>query len=127
MNQHEQHPHLSPQTDLRLCGGCLKLLPISSFRLRKDGRKSRPDYLCADCRHARDQARYQERKRQAQPDAPADMPAQTPPKPRRLVITEVADRDTRIPLIKQALQRVRESIQRRRRREEGGESEEGEE
>lgn len=90
-----------PESNLRFCGCCHRELPIGSFYV--DKRTLAPDYYCKECRRSRSNARYRRL-------LPASAPLPYP------VITEISDSSLRMSLIMNALNVVRESVLRKRKR-----------
>lgn len=86
---------------VRVCGCCHKELSIDSFYVNK--RTKLPDNYCKECRRSFSSTRYHYLQ-------VADKPPHCP------VITKIPDRNLRITFILHALQVVRESVERKRRR-----------
>lgn len=96
------HPPLQPT---RKCLRCRRELPADAFYTRD--RQQRPDSYCKECRKAANRIR-----RKA---GNAHTEGETCPR-RYPVITDIRQRDVRLHLILKALQTVRESVERKRRK-----------
>lgn len=96
------HPPLQPT---RKCLRCRRELPPDAFYTRD--KQQRPDSYCKECRKAANRIR-----RKA---GNARTEGETCPR-RYPVITDIRQRDVRLHLILKALQTVRESVERKRRK-----------
>lgn len=89
---------------LQRCSCCRRLLPVSAFY--RKGRLQRPDNCCKECRKADSRLRRKSAEFSQADDARRSYP----------VITDIEKRSVRMSLIQNALQVVRESVLRKRRR-----------
>ena len=96
------HPPLQP---VRKCLRCRKELPADAFYTRD--RQQRPDSYCKECRKAANRIRRKAGHGREEREA---CPRRYP------VITDIRQRDVRLHLILKALQAVRESVERKRRK-----------
>lgn len=94
----------SPCQPLRRCSCCHRLLPLSAFYLK--GPSQKPDHCCKECRKADNRIRRKAAKCSVKEEAPRRYP----------VITEIEKESVRLYLLRKALQTVRESVLRKRRR-----------
>lgn len=92
----QRTPHCGDRQGLRRCPCCGRLLTTDDFYV--NARTGRPDSRCKDCR--REASRIQ-RSRNMQSEGGKK-------RRRRVVITSIADRDTRLELIRKALRTVAE-------------------
>jgi hypothetical protein len=96
-------------TTTHICGRCKCELPLEEFYINK--KSQRPDNYCKECR--KETSRTQRKNSKA-----SNSVEETRKYP---VITEIQDRESRMKLIMHALEVVRESIARKRRKRSRGE------
>lgn len=95
----------SPCRPLRQCSCCHRLLPLSAFYLK--GRLQKPDHCCKECRKADNRSR----RKAAKCSVRGEGARRSYP-----VITDIEKESVRLYLLRKALQTVRESVLRKRRR-----------
>ena len=92
-------PESNQPNAVRCCGRCKRVLPLEEFYV--NSRTQRPDPYCKDCRRAMNRERHRAKSQESKS------------RRRSPVITQVADRDERLRLIRQALATVEEHRLRR--------------
>lgn len=90
---------LNQPNAVRCCGRCKRVLPLEEFYV--NSRTQRPDPYCKDCRRAVSRERHRAKSQELKS------------RRRSPVITQVADRDERLRLIRRALATVEEHHRRR--------------
>lgn len=95
----------SPCQPLQRCSCCHRLLPLCAFYLK--GHLQKPDRCCKECRKADNRLRRKAAKCSVKGESP---------RRRYPVITEIEQESVRMYLLRKALQTVRESVLRKRRR-----------
>lgn len=90
---------LNQPNAVRCCGRCKRVLPLEEFYV--NSRTQRPDPYCKDCRRTMNRERHRAKSQESKSHR------------RSPVITQVADRDERLRLIRQALATVEEHHRRR--------------
>ena len=89
---------------VRCCGRCKRVLPLEEFYV--NSRTQRPDPYCKDCRRTVNRERHRAKSQESKSQ-------ESKSRRRSPVITQVADRDERLRLIRQALATVEEHRRRR--------------
>ncbi|WP_291529644.1 hypothetical protein [Bacteroides sp. UBA939] len=97
-------PTSSPSL-LHTCKYCNQALPLDSFYVNRT--TLQPDKYCKQCRKAINHKRYKKEK------LSTGIPPERLPYP---VITQIEDRETRLQLIRNARQRVRLIVERKKKR-----------
>jgi len=92
-------PESNQPNAVRCCGRCKRVLPLEEFYV--NSRTQRPDPYCKDCRRTMNRERHRAKSQESKS------------RRRSPVITQVADRDERLRLIRQALATVEEHHRRR--------------
>lgn len=92
-------PESNQPNAVRCCGRCKRVLPLEEFYV--NSRTQRPDPYCKDCRRTMNRERHRAKSQESKS------------RRRSPVITQVADRDERLRLIRRALATVEEHRRRR--------------
>ncbi len=92
-----------------ICGRCKCELPLEEFYINK--KSQRPDNYCKECRKETSRTQRKNSKHSHSVENTRNYP----------VITEIQDRESRMKLIMHALEVVRQSIERKRRKRSRGE------
>ena len=94
---------------VRCCGRCKRVLPLEEFYV--NSRTQRPDPYCKDCRRTVNRERHRAKSQESKSQESKSQ--ESKPRRRSPVITQVADRDERLRLIRRALATVEEHHRRR--------------
>lgn len=90
-----------PAPSQRICSSCHRPLPLTAFSNNSNGR---PESRCKECQRTRQRQRRQ---------AAGNTQQATASKPERVLITDVAERETRLEMIRNAIETVQLSMIRR--------------